>query len=105
MPQFAREVRGRLIEFRKLHHLKLRVARDGCTLKIANPAGLQNPGVLLWFPGSARSVDAAAQRKILRVELKDAQAAEEDAVGVEELIVINLRVIAEDPAVLWLEIR
>src|ERR1700732_917637 len=90
LPQFPREVRRWLIEFRKLDHLKLRITRDAAALKIADPPRLENPGALSRLPISALGIHAAVQRKILWVQLEDAQATKEDAVGIEELIIIDL---------------
>src|ERR1700733_14494817 len=98
LPHFSREVGGRLIELGKCDHVELRISRHLAALEIPNPAGFENPGALLRFPGGARSVDSAIQSESFGIELKDGKPAKEAAVGVIDLIIINFRVIPDDPA-------
>src|SRR5580704_4160543 len=74
------------------------------TVEVAHPASREHPGVFARFPRGPCGEDAPDDFEGLRIELEYIQAAEELAIWVEELVVIDFVVLAEDPLVSGLEI-
>ena len=104
LANFTAEVRGRLGNFRKRLDFEGAVAGYFAAVEIANPSAGENPGIFGRLPGGAGGEDAAPHLESDRVEFKDAEAAEEIAVGVEQFVVIDLAVLAENPLMRRLKI-
>src|SRR5579864_1153616 len=73
--------------------------------EIASPSGFKDPESLLTVPVCASSVNAAADFKSGGIQLENIQAAEQFTVGVEELVVVDLRVLTKDPLPARLVVR
>ena len=98
LDDFAVEVGGWLGEFGKAVDLKGPVAGDGAVAEVANPAGFEDPGVFVVEPASASGKDAALHLKSGGIEFDDTKAAEEFFVRIEEIVIVDLEIFAEDPA-------
>ena len=71
---------------------------DGAIGEIADPAGFEGPGFFSVEPLRAIGEDAALHLKGDGIEFDDAEAAKEFLRGIEEIVIIDLGIFAEDPA-------
>src|SRR5208282_2225997 len=76
---------------------KFAIALDGGAVQAAFPSLLINPAAHGVRPVRAVGGDTARDLEGVRVELENRDPAENIAFGIEELIVINVGVLAEDP--------
>ncbi len=97
LADFAIEIRGRLVQFFQGVGQKGRIASQLAVVEIANPSGFENPESLLTVPVSAGGVNAPADFKGGRIQLEDIQASEQFMIGIEKLVVVDLRVFTKDP--------
>ena len=98
LAHLAAEIAGRFGQFGQRRRGERLVAQHVAVgVEVAHPSAGQHPRAFARFPSGARRVDAAANLKCPWIELEDIQAAEELPVGIEELVVVDLRVLAEDP--------
>ena len=105
LANFATEIAGGFGEFRQRIGREREVARDlAVAVEIANPASGEHPGVFAGLPARAGGKDAASNFKRMRIKLEDIQAAEELAVGIEELVIVDFVMFAEDPLARRLEV-
>jgi len=98
LDDFAIEIRGRLNEFGESGDDKGRVVGDGGAGEIADPAGFEDPGFFVIEPAGAVGENAAANLKGSGIELDDAESAEELLGGIEQIVIVDLGISAEDPA-------
>src|SRR5208283_4005068 len=77
--------------------IELAVVLDGGAAQAALPSLLVNPPAHGVRPVRAIGGDAMGDLESVRIELKYGDAAEDIAVGVEELIVVNVRMLSKDP--------
>lgn len=98
LDDFAIEVRRRFDEFGESGDLEGRIADDGVAGEIADPTGFEEPGVLVVEPASAGGENAAADLEGGGIQFEDGKAAEEFFFGVEEIVVVDLVILAKNPA-------
>jgi len=98
LDDFAMEVGGGLGEFGKTLDLEGLVASDSTVGEVAHPAGFENPRVFGVEPTGARGEDTAFHLEGGGVELDDTETAEEFFVGIEEVVIVDLEIFTEDPA-------
>ena len=94
---FLLEVGGRFRQFGISGYVELTVALDGRAAQAALPSLLVNPPAHGLRPPRAVGGDTVRNLESVRIELEYGDAAENIAVGIEELIVINVGMLAEDP--------
>ena len=94
---FLLEVGGRFRQFGISGYIELAVAFDGGAAQAALPSLLVNPPAHGLRPFRAVGGDAVGDLEGVGIELEHGDAAENIAVGIEELIVINVGVLTEDP--------
>ena len=73
------------------------VVGDGGAVQCAVPALLVDPAIQIFGPVSAVGMDAASDGEAGAVELEDGDVAELVAIGIEELVVVDVVVLAENP--------
>src|SRR5438552_17646969 len=96
---FAVEVTGRLGELRQRSNRgQVLVSDDRAISKIPYPAPFEDPNSLRLRPTRARGKDSATHLKARRIKFKHRESAKEFLRGVEEIVVINLRALSENPA-------
>ena len=95
---FAVEIGRRFDEFGKAVDLEGLVAGDGSVAEVADPAGFEDPGVLGVEPAGARGKHAALHLEGRRVELDDTKTAEQFFVGIEKIVIVDLEIFTENPA-------
>src|SRR5439155_27110613 len=96
---FAVEVTGRLGELRQRSNRgQVLVADDRAISTIPYPAPCEDPNFLRLRPSRARCTAAPTHLKASRIEFKHRESAKEVLRGVEEIVVINLRALSENPA-------
>lgn len=98
LADFAIEIAGRLGKFGEGSGDEGLVEGDGAAGEIADPAAFEDPNVLRIGPVRAGSEDAALHFESARINFDDAEAAEGSLSGVEDVVIINFGVFAEDPA-------
>ena len=98
LDDFAMEVGGRLGEFGKTLDLEGLVTGDNTFGEVADPAGFEDPGAFGIEPTSPRGEDTAFHLEGGGVELDDTETAEEFFVGIEELVIVDLEIFTENPA-------
>ena len=74
-------------------------------IEITDPSGFEYPETLVTVPVSACGVNAAADSKGGRIQLEDIQPSEQFMIGIEELVVVDLRVFTKDPLPAGLVVR
>ena len=104
LAHFAVEVAGWLRQFGEQGDGEASVAGDRSVGEITDPAGLEHPGLLRFFPARALRINAPAHVEGCGIQLQNIQLTKEIPRRVEELVVINFPVFAEDPLVAWMEI-
>jgi hypothetical protein len=92
------EVGGRLGKFGESGDLEGLVADDRALVEIADPAGLEDPGVFGVEPASARGENAALHLEGGGIEFDDTESAEKLFGGIEEIVIVNLEIFPENPA-------
>src|SRR5712692_11582738 len=97
LADLAIEVGGWFVQFRERRSKERNVVGDLAVVKIAHPAGLENPHLLLLVPVGPRGEDTPPNLKRGRVDLDGIQSAEKFLVRVEKFVVVDLRVLAKDP--------
>src|SRR5207248_8583849 len=80
------------------------IVRDGRAFDIAFPALGADPASQAVIPVRAVRVNPASHLKIAEIELKHLQVAELITVGIEELIVVNVGMLPEDPFAIGIQI-
>jgi hypothetical protein len=98
LDDLAAEVGGRLGEFGESGNGEGCVADDAGSGKIADPAGFKDPGLFGVEPARAGGEDAAAHLEGGGIEFEDGEAAEKFFVGIEEIKIVNLGIVTENPA-------
>ena len=101
---FLFEIAGSLRKLGKRGDLELPVIPHGRTVQRTFPAALVFPAVKVVSPAGAVGMDAATHREVLLVQLEHADVAELIAVGIEELVVVDIVVLAENPLAVRAEI-
>src|ERR1700683_3830534 len=96
LKNFTPEIAGRFGEFGEGKGFECRVA-NATGIKIADPTAGEDPGLFGGIPGCAGGIDAAANLEGVRIEFENAQASEEIADGIKELVVKDLVPFAENP--------
>src|SRR5713226_3743129 len=91
------KVAWRLGQFSEGGDLERRVASDPAGLEIAHPPGLQNPCILRVFPPRASGEDAALDLKRDLIQFEGVEAAEKMVVGIEQAVIVHVRVLTKDP--------
>ena len=75
-----------------------RIFFDACRGEIADPAGLESPGFFRVQPLGAVGENAALHLEADGIEFDDAEAAEEFLCGIENIVVVDLGIFPENPA-------
>src|SRR5208282_1362288 len=94
---FFLEVGGRFGQFGESGGIELAIALDSGAVQAALPSLLVNPPAHGVRPVCPVGGDAVRDLEGVRIELENGDTAENIAVGVEELIVVDIGVLAEDP--------
>ena len=96
---FLLEIRGRLADFGEGRDIEgvIAVGGDGGAVQRTVPALFIDPAVQVFGPVGAVGVDASRDGEGRAVEFKDRDVAELIAIGIEELVVVDVIVLAENP--------
>ena len=94
---FLLEIRRRLGKIGEGGHVEHPVVGHGRDVERAFPALFVNPAIQIVGPVGAVGVDAARDGEAGGVELKDGDVAELVAIGIEELVVVDVVVLTENP--------
>ena len=98
MNDFAIEIGGWLDKFGKRGDLEGRVLSDFAVGKVTGPAGFQHPGFFGSQPARARGKNATTHFKRGGIEFNDSEPAKKILCGIEEIVIVDLGIVAEDPA-------
>src|SRR5580700_2249925 len=104
LPHFFLEIAGIFTELGESRDVKGAVLLNGGSLERAHPAVLEDPLLDAWLPMRAVGVNSPGQLEGGGVELEDGNSAEAVHVGIEDLVIVNLVVLAEDPFAVGLQI-
>src|SRR5581483_1926885 len=97
LPNLLLEISRRFAQLRKRGDLKLAVVFNSSTVQLAIPALLIDPALQLIRPMRAFGEDAAGDFKTVRVKLENRDASELVPVGIEELVVVDIGMLTENP--------
>ena len=95
---FTIEIGGRLDEFGQRSYREGRVFFNGAAGEVADPAGFECPGFFGVEPLGAIGKDAALHLEGDGIEFDDAEAAEKFLRGLEDVVIVDLGIFAENPA-------
>ena len=95
---FAIEIGGRLDEFGQRRNFKRRIFFDRAAGEVADPTGLERPGFFRVQPLRAVCENTALHLEADGIEFDHAEAAEEFLRGIEDVVVVDLGVVPENPA-------
>src|SRR5262249_51847007 len=90
LPHFFLEVAGYFIHLRKRADVKLAEVGDRVTIERTLPSFFEHPLLQAFFPMRAHGIDSPRDLKGMRVQLKSRDAPKLVAIGIIELVVINL---------------
>jgi hypothetical protein len=91
------EVGGRLAHLRERGHFERLIVVDSGTAELSAPALFVHPAIQLVRPVGPLGEQPLCDLESMRIKLKDRHTAELVPVGIEELIVVNIGMLAEDP--------
>src|SRR5438105_9284550 len=80
------------------------VVANGRAVKGTLPSCSAHPAMQAFVPACAVSVNAVAELEGRGIELEDREIAELVSVGVEQLVVIDRRMLAKNPLAIWVQI-
>src|SRR6267143_2811341 len=98
LPHLAVEIAGRLGQFLRSRRGKTLIMRNGAVGEIPHPASLEHPNMLRFRPPGTRRENAAAQLEIRWINFQNAKSSEQVLGRIKEIVIVNLVVFAEDPA-------